>query len=406
MRKKLRNFAVIATAFAFIFVAQNHLWQNLAANLFSTESEKEAPTENKIDIFIPDNFVAQAGQIGEVSLRAASNFGNVVGFSFRVNWNSKILTAIGADFAGTKLENKGFLVQTDTETPGQMRVLAAQGGDGIDILRKNNDDENDEFFRLKFRVNSDAILGSLAELELSEVSIVQNANGKLIEAFPNSQNGAIKIQNHRSFRIKDAYSTKENNENPIVKVEFNENIKNDADEFYGKEAENKLRLFLRSTENKFAIQEEKKFGFDKNGKILDVKEIEQTKDSTYALIFDPVLEGEDSLLSPRHNFAIFTGYSGVDNDFEISEITSIDENTIEVHFSEAVKNDFFNASMFDIFGFNGEEFTNLEIKGVDGIDANGTVDNNLENSTTLKIATAKQESEALYFLVASPKIKN
>jgi hypothetical protein len=343
---------------------------NFKASLFSSVGEDP---DIEADVFVKQTYFAPPDEIGEIAVYSNAAFGNVVGFAFELFFNEKILTPIAAGVEGTQLADRGFLVEKNTDTAGRVRVLAAAAGDGISIS------SGDEIFRIKFRVESDAVLGKRSPLELVNFSIAQNDNGNLIEAFPVVSDGLLTVQNDRKFRVKSATATDSKN----WEVEFSHNLV-DADNPDTNYFKDKITVYDSSFDE--ISSPEISSATNSGDKITIEFTNANSSQIVYGVTFSDDIEGENDIgkLSPRHNFAIFRLH---DKDItEIEKITVDSPNSILVEFSRMPS--LFGENNFQIFGFDGSDFKKLGVL------------NTKKVGDAIQISTDEQEENALYFLAA------
>ncbi len=162
----------------------------ITASLFGggDEAANEVPT----DVYIPGDFVAIAGENGEVSLRSAGNWENVLGLSFSISWDASKATFTDVLTLGTVFESEGFFVDKNVnQSEGTLNVALVKGSNGVQVQ------ENNDLLSIGFALSADLIVNDVVDISIhtAEIAYEDTATQTLLSENISSEGGAITVQN-------------------------------------------------------------------------------------------------------------------------------------------------------------------------------------------------------------------
>ena len=149
---------------------------------------------DSVEFYIPNDYVADPGSVGMISIKAAKNFEGIAGFGMDVLFNEEHLSAQGISIIGTPLENAGFYVEKNLSVPGKISIVGASAGSGISLK------QGDELLRIEFKISEFAPISSSFSLQLQNAML---ATSSLQELHPVLGNGKISIASSGNLKILD-----------------------------------------------------------------------------------------------------------------------------------------------------------------------------------------------------------
>ena len=384
-KRKIWLLIFIIALSAMASVGNNLFPMRFKADIFQYQEHNSAPSDGEIEVFIPDTFNAFPGQSGQIFLGVNKDFLDIVGFAFSISWNSEYLEFLkpGSGVEGTVLAEKGFYTEINSQVSGKINVIAASGGEGIDLKKGNN------FFNIAFKVKDNVALQTEVPLKIDNISFV---NGQSLTEIKVSkvQNGKINIKNEGIFRVVDI----NNLSSSSLEIVFSDYVK----EGFAKSD----FTFYQENNNSYIeanniIQDDTIISSENGKKIIFTNLASQNVNAKYFIKLSNNITGHsEGKLSEGFNFAFFTGFDDqsaeIDNSFTIQSLEVKSKTEIVINFTQEV-------------GSGAEDPRNFEI--FDDQKNNLTVSEVIKNGSALTLKTATQTADKLYFLIVNPeKINN
>ena len=220
--KKIKKVTLASAICAMLLLGTSGGSREFLASMFPNSGGEEIAADSTAEIFIPQHLQANAGDLGEIVMKTNADFASVIGFAFKLKFNPMHLTPVSAGVAGTDLESKGFLIENNTDTEGELFALGAQGSGGQDLPAASS------FFRVEFRVAENVPPGLAIPVEIEDFTFIQETlTGGMSEVVPQVAPGKITIESDGIFRVVDVAQFEENG-TPKLAIEFSDFVREGA----------------------------------------------------------------------------------------------------------------------------------------------------------------------------------
>lgn len=182
-KKRFKIFAIGSLAlFAIAYIAtiaitNPNFFRGEVLNILREKQE----TTGAGEIFIPKNYLAQPGTVGEIEIKTKEAI-SINGIQFTLKFNKTQISAREIVTENTPL--RSFISDINTETPeGAIVVLA--NANAVDVAA------NEAITKIKISINQSVTDGTQIPISITDIKIIK---GDLTESIPTTEDGSITIQ--------------------------------------------------------------------------------------------------------------------------------------------------------------------------------------------------------------------